>query len=69
MIVTARDGETVDSLCWRALGLTGSVTEKAYDLNPGLADIGPRLPGGTPVTLPDPSPSPVRRRATVKLWD
>lgn len=69
MQVTTRSGETVDELCWRALGRTRDVTEQVLELNPGLADHGPQLPGGMTVTLPDPDRAAAPRRETVKLWD
>lgn len=69
MIATARDGETVDEVCWRVLGRTAAVTEQALELNPGLADLGPQLPGGTSVRLPDPPAAQLPMRETVKLWD
>lgn len=70
MQATAQQGETLDAICWRVLGRTEGVTEQAYNLNPHLAELGPALPGGTQVTLPDTtSSSTPARRATVKLWD
>lgn len=71
MIAVAQQGETLDALCWRVLGRTEGVTEQAYDLNPQLADLGPTLPGGTRVTLPDVAAAIATppKRATVKLWD
>lgn len=69
MIVTARAGETVDQICWRALGRTRDVTEQVLELNPGLAALGPLLPAGTEVELPEPSRAVAPRRETVKLWD
>lgn len=71
MIAIAQQGETLDAICWRVLGRTEGVTEQAYDLNPHLADLGPALPGGTRVTLPDLTTTAAAppRRATVKLWD
>ena len=69
MIVTARDGETLDELCWRALGRTAGVTEQALELNPGLAALGPRLPGGLAVTLPELAVLVEPTREVVKLWD
>ena len=71
MIAVAQQGETLDALCWRVLGRTEGVTEQAYDLNPQLADLGPKLPGGTRVTLPDvvATTATPPKRATVKLWD
>lgn len=69
MIATARDGETVDEICWRVLGRTAAVTEQVLEANRGLADLGPRLPGGTQVAMPELSVLTGETRETVKLWD
>lgn len=69
MIATAQAGETVDAICWRVLGRTAGVTEQVLALNPGLADLGAQLPGGTKVTLPDITETALPERQTVKLWD
>lgn len=69
MKATARQGETVDALCWRVLGRTAGVTEQVLELNPGTADAGATYAGGESVVLPDaPAPGTVRR-ATINLWD
>lgn len=66
-IAISQDGEALDAVVWRKLGRTSGLVEATMALNPGLADLGPVLPGGTPVTLPPPSSAqPVRE--TVKLW-
>lgn len=69
MIATAQAGETVDAICWRVLGRTAGVTEQVLELNPGLADLGAQLPGGTQVALPDITETALPTRQTVKLWD
>lgn len=69
MIVRAQAGDTVDLLCWRVLGTTGAVTEQVLGRNPGLADLGPTLPAGHPVDLPDTADLAAATRQTVKLWD
>lgn len=66
--VIAQQHDTVDLLCLRHLGATAGVTEAAYRLNPGLADIGPILPLGRAVVLPD-LPANTARVETVQLWD
>lgn len=66
---TAMDGETVDEICHRVLGKTAGVTEQVLDLNPGLAELGPRLPGGTAVILPDASAAQTATIDIVQLWD
>ncbi|MGS0740430.1 tail protein X [Glaciimonas sp. GG7] len=69
MIVRARQYDTLDLLCWRHLGTTANVVEAALERNPGLADLGPFIPHGLLVTLPDPSASPANTIETVNLWD
>lgn len=66
--VYARQHDTVDAICYRAYGTTQGVTEQVLAANPGLAELGPLLPQGTPVTLPDRPPTP-QRAPTVQLWD
>lgn len=65
--VRARQGDTLDAICWRHLGRTAGVTEAALVANPGLAELGPILPHGQLVELPDVAPQPDRRM--VQLWD
>lgn len=67
--VTAREGELVDELCWRTLGRTEKVTEMTLELNPGLAALGPRLPAGLEVVLPDLPETSLPVREVVQLWD
>lgn len=66
---TAMDGETVDEICHRVLGRTAGVTEQVLGLNPGLAERGPRLPGGLSVILPDAGAAQVATIDIVQLWD
>ena len=66
---TARDGETVDEVCWRVLGRTSNVTEQVLELNPGIAALGPRLPGGTELILPEVAEPGTPTRETIQLWD
>lgn len=63
----ALQGETLDALCWRLYGRTAGVTEAVLEANPGLADLGPLLPQGHRVLLPDQAPQP--QRQAVALWD
>lgn len=68
MLARALQGDTVDALCLRHLGATAGVTEQAYGLNPGLADLGPVLPMGTAVVLPDQAPA-AATASLINLWD
>ncbi|SLM62827.1 MULTISPECIES: tail protein X [Dickeya] len=67
MRVIATQNDTVDLLCWRYYGKTAGVTEAVYAANPGLCEIGPLLPAGTVVTLPDDTTPQFAE--TVQLWD
>ena len=60
-------GETLDQLCWRALGSTDPV-DAVYSANPGLAEHGPILPAGLTVTLPETASTPSPLRETITLW-
>lgn len=67
MQVRAKQGDTIDAICQRHLRRTAEVTEQTLELNPGLASLGPIIPKGTLVTLPE-----VTQRATkkmIQLWD
>lgn len=67
MNVTTIQGDTVDLICWRYYGRTAGVTEQVLEANPGLAALGPVLPMGRLVALPDQPKRPTARR--VQLWD
>jgi len=67
MRVIAMQGDTLDAICQRVYGRTAGVTEAALEANPGLADLGPVLPHGTVIDLPDSPPQAAVQR--VQLWD
>lgn len=69
MRVYARQGDTVDAICYRELGRSGDLTESVLDANPGLAALGPVLPHGTPVDLPDVVQTPSTEADLIQLWD
>lgn len=63
----AQQGDTLDALCWRTYGRTAGVVEAVLAANPGIADLGPVLPHGTRVQLPD-QPAAAEYRQQVNLW-
>ncbi|MNV87253.1 Phage Tail Protein X [compost metagenome] len=67
MIVYALQHDTVDAMCHRAFGFTAGLVEMTLELNPGLADLGPVLPEGTEVQLPQVQVQPAAA-PSVKLW-
>lgn len=70
MRITALQGDTVDAICWRHYGRTVGMTEAVYAANPGLAVLGPLLPLGTQIELPDlPTQPAAATRHLVNLWD
>ena len=59
------DGDMVDAICHERYG-DESMTEAVYEANPGLAQLGPILPRGIEIDLPDvPEPKP---RSPIRLW-
>lgn len=66
--VIAHQGDTLDALCWRHYGRTAGVVEAVLEANPGLADLGPILPHGQRVVLPEQAPQP-QRLDLINLWD
>ena len=66
-VAISLDGETVADLALRVYGRTaGGVVEALWDRNPGLAALGPRLPGGVEVACPA---APAAAEAEpVRLW-
>lgn len=68
MIVIAQQGDTVDAICWRHYRQTAGITEQVLELNPGLSSIGPILPEGYQITLPDQTPAPAAKQL-IQLWD
>jgi len=69
MQVRARQGDTVDALCFRHLGRTAGVVEQVLAANNGLAAFGAFLPLGTQVNLPDPVKAVLPTVTQTKLWD
>ncbi|MBD9478511.1 tail protein X [Pseudoxanthomonas sp. PXM02] len=70
MRVHARQGDTLDQICYRHLGATAGVVEQTLELNPGLAKLGTVLPHGTAVQLPTLNTAQLpAKRALVQLWD
>lgn len=63
-----REGMTVDLVVWKALGRQDErLVERTLALNPGLAGLGPILPVGTQLELPDISAKP-EAIETTRLW-
>lgn len=65
--VRSQQGDTVDLICFRHFGYTSGVTEQVLETNPGLAALGPILPIGTIVTLPDVAEK--QNESVINLWD
>lgn len=60
------DGDVLDAIAWKVYGREGMVTA-IYEANPGLADIGPLLPAGLLINLPEP-PAAMPAAPMVRLW-
>lgn len=64
----ASEGDTVDYIAWRAYGVQArGVVEQVLEANHGMADLGPELPVGTVVMLPEIDTT--QAHDGVRLWD
>lgn len=62
------DGDTADYIAWKHYGTTDAlVVEQLLDANKGLADMGPVLPAGVLVRLPEIDTT--QKARGIKLWD
>lgn len=65
-----KEGDTADLIAWKIYGRQdGRVVEELIDANPGLADLGPELPAGMTVLVPDVDETTAAASNAVKLWD
>lgn len=61
------EGEVLDAICRREMGAEAGIA-LAYGLNPGLAALGPILPAGTGILLPEAAPAGAAPRRPIRLW-
>ncbi len=67
MNIRSIQGDTIDLICYRYYGKTAGVTEQVIEANPALVNIGPVLPNGTDVYLPEQTAT--AEKTTISLWD
>lgn len=67
----AAGNRTLSWLLWFSFNrqVIHGLHEQVLDMNPGLADMGTKPPGGTVITVPSRSPSPVVQPVLVKLYN
>ena len=67
---TTKDGDVLDSICWKYYGSTGSFSvgtvEKVLEANRHLAELGAIFSAGTKIILPDLALA--IEPESVKLW-
>lgn len=62
-------GDTFDALLWRERSLGPADWPAVLQLNPGLAALGPILPLGTVVIVPETVTPTTPTLSLVQLWD
>lgn len=65
-VYTTQQGDMVDLIAFIKLGGKKGSTEALLLANPGLAALGPILPEGTKVTIPEAPPEPTP--TVTRLW-
>ena len=66
--VYAIQNDTVDAICWRYYGRTAGVVEKVLEANSSIAELGPFLPMGTAIQLPE-IQTQQNTTQSIQLWD
>lgn len=68
-VTVAGDNLTVSLIVWRRFrrAMPGLV-DQIYDMNVGLADLGPVLPVGTTFNMPIPIPREQQVLEPIRLW-
>lgn len=61
-----KDGELLDEICLHYYGQASGAVEQVLAANPGLASLGPILPLGTKLALPE---LDISDDAQVNLWE
>ena len=61
-----KHGDMLDLICRNYYGDSPYSVEAVLDANPRLADLGPVLPSGVLIDLPEAAPA---EPATIRLWD
>lgn len=67
MQVISRQGDSIDSICWRHYGRTQGMVEQVLLANQDLSYLEPILPIGTLIELPEAVPQP--QQQMIQLWD
>lgn len=69
LVEYSRQGETVDALVWRVVAGDAGAAKSVLEANRGLAALGPVLPMGTPVTIPEGATAKASSPQFIQLWD
>ena len=70
IIVVKGEGLTLDLLLWRKFGVRGrELVEETLRLNAGLSGLGPILPLGTSVVVPDLPAAGPTTAAVISLFE
>ena len=67
MQLRSQQGDTLDLILFRHYGYTAGITEQVLNLNPGLAALGPVLPTGTLINMPE-APTQAEQ-PLIQLWE
>ncbi|NBV06785.1 MAG: phage tail protein [Proteobacteria bacterium] len=63
---TTKDGDVLDSICWKYYGSTSGTVEKVLEANRHLANLPAIFAAGVKIILPDLTPE--EDSESVKLW-
>ncbi len=61
-----KDGDVLDSICWKYYGNSNGTVEKVLEANPHLANLDAVFTAGVKIILPDLTKT--EEEKSVKLW-
>ncbi|WP_314338441.1 tail protein X [Acinetobacter guillouiae] len=66
--VYAIQNDTLDAICWR-YNLGSAAVVQVLEANSKLSELGPFIPMGTAIQLPDLTTQQNKTTQTIQLWD
>ena len=64
-----KQNDRLDQICFKHYGRVDGTVEAVLDGNRGLANLGPLLPAGIVIELPELVAASTSKIETVRLWD
>lgn len=65
--VEVKQNQTLDDVCYAYYGKTQAIVEQVLNANQGLCELGPIVPAGTTIVMPEITSQ--AKTKTINVWD